>query len=168
MVWIEQNFYSWSIISYLFSLKIDAQFHDNLNAIATKKIDENNDEWWSLKKKYLENNSSSNFFFNTFQKTKQNLSKIVFNKESSHHSKSSIKHQKDERPLSLSSSTSSLSTTDQFSKNDENSAEIVKSYFESNITKPFIFNIQKDSEEKLETENASTNIISGNFQYFYF
>lgn len=114
----------------------DAQFHDNLNAVATKKIDENNDEWWSLKKKYLENSSSSNFFFNTFQKTKHNLSKIVSKKETSHQSKSSFKQQKDDRPLSLSSSTSSLSTTDQLSKNDENSNE-------------------KDSQEKLEQEITS-------------
>ena len=44
---------------------------------------ETNDEWWILKKKYLDTYSNStNFFFNTFQRTKNNLSK-AFNKENS-------------------------------------------------------------------------------------
>ncbi|RNA26163.1 ankyrin repeat domain-containing SOWAHB isoform X1 [Brachionus plicatilis] len=55
----------------------DDKFQEFISNIAVKKYDESNDEWICLKKKFQDPaNAHSGFFASTFQKTKNNLSKL--------------------------------------------------------------------------------------------
>lgn len=137
----------------------DEKFQEFISNIAVKKYDESNEEWICLKKKFQDPaNAHSGFFASTFQKTKNNLTKLsnkAFTKEKESKMNSStinLSETKDSSPR-RSSSLMSLGNMDTESQESEPNAKIATSQSMQSLNSTIVDEQTKSVKEQAKELN---------------